>query len=260
MTTPVSSQVPQVEPEKMPVRSWKSRGRIFGVPVSLLSIWAALFLASSAIPALPVPGMSGMITINAIVAAISGLILGPGAAIANAAGAIVAQILFPFGFSLGPLGFLTATMGGLVAGLIMTGHWKWAAQFELLIVGAWFANPRAWQPFMWAVPLPYTLITLILILFKPLREWTRRKIIEQDKKWLWVAVFFIVTAGHAAEFMTTNTMVNWMWNLSWQYWVPTLPYWIGVDTIIILLSTVVGGLVIIGLRRAHLPQISDQLD
>jgi len=259
MTTPVDTQAPQRPPKVEPVRSWSSRGRVLGVPVSLLSIWAALFLASSAIPALPVPGMSGMITVNAIVTAISGMIIGPGAAIANAAGAIVAQILFPYGFSLGPLGFLTVTLGGLVPGLVMAGKWKWAALAELLVVGAWFANPRAWQPFMWAVPLPYTAVTVVLILVKPLREWVLRKIVHQDKKWMWVAVFFMVSAGHSAEFMTTNAMTNWMWNLSWQYWVPTLPYWIGVDTVIIALSTVVGGLVIIGLRRAHLPQISDRL-
>jgi len=129
-----------------------------------------------------------------------------------------------------------------------------------VIVGAWFVNPRSWQPFMWAIPLPYTAITIVLILVKPLRDWVRRQIIHPDKKWMWVAVFFLVTAGHSAEFLTTNSMVNWMWNLSWQYWVPTLPYWIGVDTVIIAISTVVGGVVTIGLRRAHLPQYSDQLE
>ena len=260
MTTPLHNQDTQNGLETKPSRSWKSRGSVLGVPVSLLSIWAALFLASSAIPALPVPGMSGMITVNAIVTAISGLILGPGAAIANAAGAIVAQILFPFGFSLGPLGFLTVTLGGLVAGLVLAGRWQWAALVELLILGGWFVNPHAWQPFMWAVPLPYSGIAVLVILVKPLRDWMRRMIVQQDKKWMWVAIFLLVATGHSAEYLTTNAMTNWMWNLTWQYWVPTLPYWIGVDTIIIAISTVVGGLVIIGLRRAHLPQFSDRLD
>lgn len=250
-------KAPEVKPTQK--RTWASKGRIFGIPVSLLAIWAGLFLASSAIPALPVPGMSGMITVNAIMTAISGVILGPAAAIANAAGAIVAQILFPFGFSLGPLGFLTVTLGGLVSGLLMANKWKWAALIELLILGAWFVNPKAWQPFMWAVPLPYAAVTLLVILVKPLRDWARKAIINQDKKWIWPALFLLVSAAHSAEFMTTNTMVNWMWNLSWQYWVPTLPYWIGVDTVIIALSVVVGGLVIIGLRRAHLPQFTDGL-
>jgi hypothetical protein len=261
MTDPEQEKIQENVKEEVQVnkRSWKNRGRLMGVPVSLLAIWAALFLASSAIPALPVPGMSGMITVNAIVTAISGLILGPGAAIANAAGAIVSQILFPYGFSLGPLGFLTVTMGGLVAGLLMANKWKWAALAELLVVAAWFVNPKAWQPFMWAVPLPYTAVTLAVILIKPLREWILRMIATANKKWIWVAVFCVASCGHAAEFLTTNAMTNWMWNLSWQYWVPTLPYWIGVDTVIIALSTVVGALVVIGLRRAHLPQISDNL-
>jgi len=260
MSKATENQVLEDQPKTPPARSWKSRGRVLGVPVSLLAIWAALFLASSAIPALPVPGMSGMITVNAIVTAISGLILGPGAAVANAAGAIVAQILFPYGFSLGPLGFLTVTLGGLVAGLIMAGKWKLAGSIELCVLGAWYVNPQSWQPFMWAVPLPYSAVTVLLILVKPLREWTRHQIFVQNKKWMWLAIFFIVTAAHSAEYLTTNAMTNWMWHLTWQYWVPTLPYWIGVDTIIIVFSTIVGGLVIVGLRRAHLPQFSDWIE
>ncbi len=146
MIEKIDPQIPEVKTP--PKRAWATKGRVFGIPVSLLAIWAGLFLASSAIPALPVPGMSGMITVNAIMTAISGIILGPAAAIANAAGALVAQILFPFGFSLGPLGFLTVTMGGLAAGLLMANKWQWAALIEILILGAWFVNPHAWQPFM----------------------------------------------------------------------------------------------------------------
>ncbi len=258
MTIPEQQPV-QPAPQPAP-RTYKARGRFFGMPIATLAIWASLYIASSAIPALPIPGMAGMITVNAIMTAISGMILGPAAAIANAAGGIVSMILFPYGFSAGPLGFLTVTLGGLVAGLLFANKWIPAAILELLIIGSWFINPQTWQTGMWMVPLPYTAIALLVIVIKPLRDWVRRSILTQHKVWMWPAVFLMCTVGHAAEFMTTNTMVNWMFHLSWQYWVPTLPYWIMIDTVVILASTIVGVGVLNGLKKARLPQFSDSLE
>lgn len=257
----MSANAPEVQTEerKQP-RVWKSRGRILGIPISLMAIWAALYIVSSAVPALPVPGMAGMITINTIMTAISGMILGPAAAVANAAGGIVSMLLFPYGFSAGPLGFLTVTLGGLVAGLLFADQWILAGIVELLIVGSWFANPSSWQTGMWLVPLPYSAITLLVIFIGPLRRWMRKSILTLDKKWMWPAVFLMCTAGHSAEFLTTNSMTSWLYHLSWQYWVPTLPYWMMVDTVIIVISTVVGVSVMIGLKKARLPQFSDSLE
>jgi hypothetical protein len=258
-------------PEQTPVQSpsqsapqapqtYKARGRIFGMSIATLAIWASLYIATSAIPALPIPGMAGMITVNAIMTSISGMILGPAAAIANAAGGIVSMILFPYGFSAGPLGFLTVTMGGLVAGLLFANKWIPAAIVELLIIGSWFVNPQSWQTGMWMVPLPYTAITLLVIVIKPLRDWVRRSILTQHKVYMWPAVFLMCTAGHSAEFMMTNTMVNWMFHLTWQYWVPTLPYWIMIDTVVILASTIVGVGVLTGLKKARLPLFVTSMD
>lgn len=259
-----SEPTPQIEQtpdgKKQAPRSWKSRGRLLGMPISVLAIWAALYIVASAIPALPVPGMSGMITINAIMTAISGVVLGPAAAIANAAGGIISMILYPYSFSAGPLGFLTVTMGGLVAGLLFANKWVLAGIFEILIIGSWFVNPQSWQTGMWMVPLPYSLIALLVIFVPPLRNWVRKSILTLHKGWVWPAVFLMCCVGHAGEFMMTNTMVNWMFNLSWQYWIPTLPYWILVDTVIIVVSTFVGVGVLIGLRKARLPQYADRLE
>ncbi len=252
---------PVLQVEEQPVkRVYRARGRIYGMAIATMAIWAALYIAASAIPALPVPGMAGMITVNAIMTSISGMVLGPAAAVANAAGGIVSQLLFPYGFSAGPLGFLTVTMGGLVAGLLFANKWVWAAAVEILIIGSWFVNPQSWQTGMWLVPLPYSAVTLLVILIGPLRNWVRRSILTQHKVWMWPAVFLMCAAGHSAEFMTTNTMVNWMMHLSWQYWVPTLPYWIMVDSIIILASTLVGVGVLVGLKKARLPLFADSLE
>jgi hypothetical protein len=259
MTTPNSDPNLSQETQQTP-RTWKARGRLFGMPIAVLAIWAALFIAAGAIPALPVPGMAGMITVNAIMTAISGMVLGPSAAIANAAGGIVSMFLYPYAFSAGPVGFLTVTMGGLVAGLLFANKWVAAAILEVLILASWFANPHSWQTGMWMVPLPYSAVTLLVILIKPLRDWVRKSILTLHKVWIWPAVFLMCSVGHSAEFMTTNTMVNWMFNLSWQYWVPTLPYWIMVDTVIILVSTMVGVGVMIGLKKARLPQFADSLE
>ncbi|HVN53170.1 MAG TPA: hypothetical protein VMT46_02485 [Anaerolineaceae bacterium] len=256
----MSVKNPQFQTEESNrARVWKPKGRILGIPISLMAIWAALYIVASAVPALPVPGMAGMITLNTIMTAISGMILGPAAAIANAAGGIVSMLLFPYGFSAGPLGFLTVTMGGLVAGLLFANKWMLAGIAELLILGSWFVNPKAWDTGMWMVPLPYSAIALLVIFIPPLRNWMRRSILTLQKGWIWPAVFLMCCVGHSAEFMTTNSMTNWLFNLSWQYWVPTLPYWIGVDTVIILISTAVGVSVMVGLKKARLPQFSDSL-
>ncbi len=260
MTTPKPDLQPQPVDQPTKQRTWKARGRILSMPISVLAIWAALYIAASAIPALPVPGMGGMITLNAIMTAISGMILGPAAALANAAGGIVGMLLYPYGFSAGPLGFLTVTLGGLVAGLLFADRWLLAAILEVLVIGAWFVNPAARQTGMWLVPLPYSAIALIVILVKPIRVWIRKSILTLHKVYMWPAVFLMVCVGHSVEYLTTNDMVNWMYKLTWQYWVPTLPYWIGVDTVIILVSTAVGVGVLVGLRKARLPQFADTLE
>ena len=246
-----------LEASPPPARRWDVKGRIFGVPISLVAIWAALFVAASAIPALPVPGMAGVITVNAIMTAISGVVLGPAAAIANMAGGIISMLLFPYGAFLGPLSFLPVCVGGLVAGVLFADRWKLAGVIELLVVAAWFVNPASWSTLMWVVPLPYTAIVLLVIFIGPLRRWARRQILTLDKARIWPAMFLFVTVAHSAEYLTTNSMVNWMYNLSWQYWVPTWPYWVGVDTVIIIISTIIGVGVLTGLRRARLPHAAE---
>ena len=72
--------------------------------------------------------------------------------------------------------------------------------------------------------------------------------------------FPYVLCGHAGELMMTNTMVNWMFNLFWQCSIPALPYWILTDTVIMVVSIFVGVGVLIGLRKARLPQYADQLE
>ena len=47
--------------QQKPVRMYKARGRIFGMSIAVLSIWTALYIVTSAIPALPVPGMAGLV-------------------------------------------------------------------------------------------------------------------------------------------------------------------------------------------------------
>ncbi|RPI88357.1 MAG: hypothetical protein EHM41_01635 [Chloroflexi bacterium] len=240
-----------------PVRNWQARGRLLGMPIAIVSIWAALFVAASAVPALPVPGMTGMITMNTIMTAISGAVLGPAAGVANMVGAIISTILFPFGSFFGLWGALTVTMGGLISGLLFANKWKLAGLLEVALLVAWFVNPRAWQPWMWIVPLPYSLVTLLVIFVSPLRRWMRKQILTGSKAGLWAGVALIATVGHSAEFMTSNVMTNYMYNLTWQYWVPTWPYWVGVDTVTIVMATVVGVGILSGLRKARLIQAAD---
>lgn len=234
-------------------KKWKSKSRIFGMPISLIAIWAALYIAAAAIPALPVPGMGGMLTIAVIMSAIAGVVLGPAAAIGNAAGSLIACLLFPYSAFFGPIGFLGPMFGGLIAGLTFTDHWKLAGLFEILLILGWFSNPHAWQHLMWLIPLPYGGVTLLVIFIKPLRNWAQKQIKTADKIKMWPAVFLFAAIGHSAHFLMSNILTNYMWDLSWQYWIPTYWYWVGVDTMIITVATVVGVSVVYGLRKARLP-------
>ncbi len=239
-------------------KKWKSKSRIFGMPISLIAIWAALYIAAAAIPAVPVPGMGGMLTISIIMSSIAGVILGPAAAVANAAGALIASLLFPYSAFFGPIGFLGPMFGGLIAGLAFTDHWKLAGAFEILLILGWFSNPSAWQHLMWIIPLPYSGVALIVIFVKPLRNWVQRQIKTADKVKMWPAVFLMAAIGHSAHFLMSNILTNYMWDLSWQYWVPTYWYWVGVDAVIIIVSTAVGVSVLYGLRKARLPNAATQ--
>ena len=40
--------------------------------------------------------------------------------------------------------------------------------------------------------------------------------------------------------MVTNTIVNRMLTLSWQYWASKIPYWVVIDTVIIIGFFLVG--------------------
>ena len=81
-----------------------------------------------------------------------------------------------------------------------------------------------------------------------------------DKVKLWPAMFLAIIVGHSAEFLTSNILANTLFTLRWQYWVPTLPYWIGVSVVILVISSFVGVAVITGLRRAKLPNAADILN
>jgi len=51
------------------------------------------------------------------------------------------MLLYPYGFSAGPLGFLTVTLGGLVAGLLFADRWLLAAILEVLVIGGLVRQP-----------------------------------------------------------------------------------------------------------------------
>ncbi len=242
-------------------RSWKSTsGRMWGMPISLIAIWATLVVAASALPALPVPGMGGVITVSAFLTAISGIILGPVAAVANGIGGIISLILFPFGSLYGPLSFLPALIGGLTSGLLFINRWKWAGLIQLLVILAWFSNPSTWSDNMWIVVFPFPVIGLIVIFVKPVRMWARGNILSMDKVKFLPAMLLVVIVGHSSEFLTSNVLANTLFTLRWQYWVPTWPYWTGVSVVILVLSTFVGVAVVKGLRRAKLPNAADILN
>ena len=77
---------------------------------------------------------------------------------------------------------------------------------------------------------------------------------------MWVGVFFMVSASHSAEYLTTNSMVNWMY--------PSLLAVLGAYTSVLdwrgydhhCFATAVGVGVMTGLRRAHLPQVADSME
>lgn len=113
---------------------------------------------------------------------------------------------------------------------------------------------------MWIVVTPFPIIGLLVIFIAPLRNWARGNVLSMDKVKIWPAMLLLIIVGHSAEFLTSNVLANTLFNLRWQYWVPTWPYWTGVSAVIVVIATFVGVAVVTGLRRAKLPNAADLLD
>lgn len=258
----MSDQEPSIQSTttaSVPIAHKKKKGRrtIWGIQVALLAVWAALAAVAGALPAIPVPGMAGLITITVVMAAISGVILGPAAAVAEGIAGIIGQTLFPYSTFFGPISFTTPLLGGLVAGLVFAKKWQYALIIQLALIVGWFSHPNTWTGNMWLVLLPYHVLAPLFVLIFPIWNWARRAILKLDTKSLVPAMMVFAIIGHSAEFLLANIYSIYMFKLPWQYWIPTWAYWVGVDTVIVVVAGVVGAALVVGLRKARIPTAMD---
>jgi uncharacterized membrane protein len=244
-------------PTPNPKRKRRAKRTIWGIQVALLAVWAALVSVAAALPAIPVPGMAGLITITVIMSAISGVILGPAAAVAEGIGGVISQTLFPYSAFFGPVSFLSPLTGGLVGGLVFAKKWQYALAIQLGLIAAWFSHPNTWTGNMWLVLVPYHVLAPLFIAIPPIRNWARKAILDLNTKSLLPAMIVFSIIGHSAHFLLSNVFSLYMYNLPWQYWIPTWAYWMSVDTAIIVVSGILGSALVLGLRKARIPTAMD---
>jgi hypothetical protein len=107
--------------------------------------------------------MAGMITINAIMTAISGMVLGPDSSNCECSRWYCLHDSVSLRLFSGPLVFLTVTMGGLVAGLLMANKWVLAAILMHVIIGSWFETHILADWYVDGTVLPYSAVALLVI-------------------------------------------------------------------------------------------------
>jgi biotin transporter BioY len=139
--------------------------------VALIAIFAALYYVLSLItPRIPINVAGITISLEALIATIFGLVLGPYLGFATALlGALVTFALPPIGMSPASLPFLLSPpINALVTGLVFYKKWKWGFLiFAALIIAFLFTPPvqPLWQNFNVAIAvLADKVVALLLIL------------------------------------------------------------------------------------------------
>jgi len=128
----------------------KRKNLFGGVHPAVISVWAAVLAASHMLPAVPLIGVGGTMSISTALAPLTGIFFGPLAGVLCAAiGNIIGDLIAPAGAWLGVFTFIVPTVNALGAGLLSHGR-KTALMGYLLYaagLGLWMSleiGRKAW--------------------------------------------------------------------------------------------------------------------
>ncbi|MGQ4914725.1 MAG: ECF transporter S component [Candidatus Asgardarchaeia archaeon] len=219
-----------------------AKGEIGGVHVSIIAVWTAVMLAVTAIPAYPVPGMAGVITVAVILSTLTGALLGPIAGLLFGLVFSTLEImLFPYTAFFGILTILCPTANAFVAGLVVHDRWKEASAIYVVLIAIWFAHDYGRYQLMPIIPILQWVPPLIFILVPQIRYFIIKSIAERDVKKLPIAFLLLQNIGYMAENAVGCDI--WLWWAGWSfpyiYWVGTTAYHVAVHWI----TAIIGGIV-----------------
>ena len=107
-----------------------------------VTVWAALLAVSSLLPAIPLVGTGGTMSISNVLLPLSGILFGPWAgALAAAIGSFIGQLLAPATAVFGIWTFLIGTITALHAGLLAQGKKIGGIGLAVLVTILWFLHP-----------------------------------------------------------------------------------------------------------------------
>jgi hypothetical protein len=177
--------------------------------VSLIALFAALYVVLSLLPGIPVIGLPEMkIELEASIASVFGIVLGPYLGTLAAFIGTIAAFFLPPGFSLFSAIFIfNPALNALIVGLIFKNKWKIAfVLFAIIIIAFWLtpiSNPINEN---WYVALVSTFDKIIaLLLIIPVAIMLRNRSIQVEKIELkllsesFLLVFLISFIGNQAD-------------------------------------------------------------
>jgi len=117
--------------------------RLFGnVHPAIIVVWAAILAASGLLPAIPLLGVGGVLSISTTFIPLAGIMFGPVAGtLAAAIGCFIGQLIAPATAVLGVWSFLIGTVNALVAGLYWERkNWFYVIGLSLLTIVLWLST------------------------------------------------------------------------------------------------------------------------
>lgn len=237
----------------------KDKPTIGGVHVAFIAMWIAILLAVSAVPAYPIPGIPGSITVaSALSAGLTAPLMGPWAGlVAGLVYGLLAVTLFPYTAFFGLLTALCPFMGFFIGGLTLYNKWKWAGGVFAVLLAVWFTHPFAWENGMPLVAWEQ-FVALGIILIPPIRKWVIDSVVERDPKRMILALSLLGWVSRMGDVTTGNILAVRVIEFTIiEYWVPMIPYYAITDSLTCLLGAVVGSAVLVALKRVKIKMAVD---
>lgn len=236
--------------------SEQQRGRtISSVYLALISIWTALLLASSLLPAYPILGTSASITFSSVLlSSLTAPLLGPlyGALSGFIFGWLVAYV--NPATSIGIFTFLAPTLAALMSGLVLFNRWKEAALILLFQIAVWLANPFAWYQLMPLILWQFVPVGVFIIV-PPIRKWIVNSIVSANPKRLPIALWCLAWIARIGGDVATGNniavwILNWTGPVFYPFWAPLTLYYAVADSLNCFAGAIIGTGVLIALKRS----------
>jgi len=107
-----------------------------------VTVWAALLAVSSLLPAIPIIGTGGTMSVSNVLLPLAGIFFGPWAgALAAAIGGFIGQLLAPATAIFGIWSFTIGTLTALIAGFLADNKRIPAIALAILVIILWFLHP-----------------------------------------------------------------------------------------------------------------------